>query len=300
MRVSVIIPNYNHAAFLKQRIDSVFNQTFQDFEVIILDDCSTDNSKEIIENYRNQEKIECIIFNESNSGSTFKQWKKGIELAKGDYIWIAESDDIAENTFLEKLIPHLIDDKNLVLAYCQSNKVNDKTEILGSWVDWTKEMNGSDIFNAQFKLNGEDFIKRFLIYKNVIPNASAVLFRKDILLKVGGVNTNIKYCADWLVWMKILTMGDVFFNNECNNSFRQHDKSLIATAASNLTFIKKYDLKMRKAFDVYLKNIKNQELRRQNKELYKKELEIEMKLWEQNKQYHKVFKHRVNSMFHKW
>ena len=82
--VSIIIPNYNHALYLKQRIDSVLNQTFQDFELLILDDCSTDNSREIIERYRGNPKITQIIYNEKNSGGVFNQWIKGIEKAKGE------------------------------------------------------------------------------------------------------------------------------------------------------------------------------------------------------------------------
>ena len=99
--VSVIIPNYNHAPFLKQRIESVLNQSFQDFEMILIDDCSTDGSREIIESYRNNPHVSHIVYNDSNSGSAFLQWNKGIELAKGDWIWVAESDDYAEPTFLE-------------------------------------------------------------------------------------------------------------------------------------------------------------------------------------------------------
>jgi glycosyltransferase involved in cell wall biosynthesis len=69
--VSVIIPNYNHAPFLKERIESVLNQSFQDFEVILLDDCSTDNSRDIIEQYRHHPRVSNIIFNEQNTGNTF-------------------------------------------------------------------------------------------------------------------------------------------------------------------------------------------------------------------------------------
>lgn len=102
--ISVIIPNYNHAPYLKQRIDSVLNQTYTDMEVIILDDKSTDNSIEIIEQYRSHPKVVQIELNKQNSGTTFKQWQKGISLAKGEYIWIAESDDYADETFLEKVV----------------------------------------------------------------------------------------------------------------------------------------------------------------------------------------------------
>ena len=107
MKVSVIIPNYCHARFLNRRIDSVLNQTYDDFEVIILDDCSTDNSRDIIETYRHHPRVSHIVYNEKNSGSTFVQWDKGFELAQGQYIWIAESDDEAAPTFLEECVTQL-------------------------------------------------------------------------------------------------------------------------------------------------------------------------------------------------
>ncbi len=66
--VSVIVPNYNHASFLKQRINSILEQTYQDFELILLDDCSTDNSREILEQYRSNPHVSHIAHNEINSG----------------------------------------------------------------------------------------------------------------------------------------------------------------------------------------------------------------------------------------
>ena len=85
-KVSVIIPNYNHAPYLKERLDSVFNQSFQGFEVILLDDSSTDNSIEVLNIYTSNPKVSHFIINKKNSGSPFKQWEKGIELATGDYL----------------------------------------------------------------------------------------------------------------------------------------------------------------------------------------------------------------------
>src|SRR5690606_24447409 len=110
--VSVIIPNYNHAKYLRRRIDSVLAQTFQDFEIILLDDCSTDKSRDIIETYKGNAKVSHIVYNEENSGSPFKQWEKGIGLAKGKYIWIAESDDWCERNLLESLLPPLEEDSH--------------------------------------------------------------------------------------------------------------------------------------------------------------------------------------------
>jgi glycosyltransferase involved in cell wall biosynthesis len=102
-RVSVAVPNYNHARFLRQRLDTILAQTYQDFELILLDDCSTDESRTILEQYAGDPRAR-LEFNEVNSGSTFKQWNKGVRLAQGKYVWIAESDDYSDARFLERLV----------------------------------------------------------------------------------------------------------------------------------------------------------------------------------------------------
>ena len=79
--VSVIVPNYNYARYLDARIDSILRQTWTDFELILLDDASTDTSREILEKYRNHPRVSRIEFNTQNTGSPFQQWMKGILLA---------------------------------------------------------------------------------------------------------------------------------------------------------------------------------------------------------------------------
>src|SRR5690554_2065895 len=130
VKVSVIIPSYNHCAFLEERLVSVFNQTYQDFEVILLDDASTDTSQELLKAYANHPKVSHVIFNTANSGSVFKQWIRGIELAIGEYIWIAESDDFAESTFLEATVGVLDEKDNLGLVFADTTKVDAKGNIL--------------------------------------------------------------------------------------------------------------------------------------------------------------------------
>ena len=133
--VSVIIPNYNHEPYLRQRIDSVLAQTFGDFEVILLDDCSSDSSPTIIESYRHHPKVSRIVLNEQNSGSTFAQWKRGLALARGRYVWIAESDDYADPEFLATLVPLLDADPSAAMAFTGSHMVDaDGRPIPG--MDW--------------------------------------------------------------------------------------------------------------------------------------------------------------------
>lgn len=259
-KVSVIIPNYNHAIYLQDRIDSVLNQTYQDFEVIILDDLSTDNSREIIEKYKDNPKISHIIYNDVNSGSTFKQWNKGIDLAKGEWIWIAESDDKAEKDFLETLIKGKNKDNKIVLAYSQSSRMNSEGFITGTWL--TQTANNKTNFSNEILEEGELFIKNNLINQNVVPNASAVLFKKSIYNDVDKVDIDIKYNSDWLFWMKILLKGKVYFTPKELNNFRYHDKSVIASAKmqNSVPFFKKFDIIMINRFIVYLKKINNKEL----------------------------------------
>lgn len=215
--VSVIIPNYNHANFLCQRINSVLNQTFQDFELILLDDCSTDNSKKLLDQYRHHPRVSQVIYNEQNSGSTFRQWKKGIDLAKGDFIWIAESDDWCECTLLESLVEPLISNARFVVSYCSSLNVReDHVESLAITSDF-----------LHLKKNGEDWRRMNLLDQISITNASAAVFRKDA---VAGVAFNqvqkYKLIGDRLFWYQLAKGGDVYTTAKFLNYCRRHQANV--------------------------------------------------------------------------
>lgn len=262
-KVSVIVPNYNHSRFLVKRLESILNQTYQDFEVIILDDCSPDHSREIISSYASHPRVKQIVYNSINSGSTFFQWNKGVEFATGDLIWIAESDDTAEPELLENLIKPFEEHKNLVLSYCQSKRMNDNDDITGSWLDWTASLDKNQIFRGDFLLNGCEYIKNYLIVKNTIPNASAVLFKKEIYQKVGGATPELRTTGDWEVWLKILTLGDVFYTALSLNNFRYHNNSVIAkfSTESKITDGRNQILAMYNSYSIFLKQYNVDELK---------------------------------------
>src|SRR4029077_1491910 len=117
--VSVIVPNYNHARFLRRRIESVLGQTYGDFELILMDDCSTDESQAILSEYARDARVR-LEFNETNSGGTFRQWNKGVRLARGKYVWIAGADDYADERLLGSLVAMLDQDAAVTFAYCRS------------------------------------------------------------------------------------------------------------------------------------------------------------------------------------
>lgn len=274
--VSIIVPNYNHAYFLEQRLQSIFNQTFQDFEVILLDDCSTDHSVEILKKYAKKNSVSHCVFNETNSGSTFVQWNKGISLAKGNYIWIAETDDFCDNYFLEKLLVPFKKDIEVELSYCQSHRVNEKNIITGNWITHTKDFNDG-FFDDDFIIAGNMFIERYLIHKNVIPNVSAVLFKRQGLEKISPLvfKPFMKYNADWFYYIQVVSNAKLSFISESLNSFRYHKTSVIAKAdgESGRMKILNMELKIR-AF--ILKFLKRNKLKNicAVKEQYKKDNRI--------------------------
>lgn len=301
MLVSVIIPNYNHALYLKERIDSVLNQTYCDFEVIIMDDCSTDNSRDIIEQYRGHEKVRLIAYNETNSGSTFAQWNKGVSLAKGDLIWIAESDDTCSMDLLKELVSKFMGDTSLVLAYCQSNRMNSEGLITGTWLNHTKLLENSDIFSGDFEMSGREYIEQFLIYRNTIPNASAVVFKKDSFLKIDGADETIKYCSDWFTWIKVLLEGKISYSHKCLNNFRYHNKSVISSATNKKLFLRKFDIILRKKLNSFIVSKKNKKLDliiQKNKKLLKQDISDEGWFFRRQRKYALAFYYYALRLLH--
>lgn len=220
-KVSVIIPNYNHAQYLQQRIDSILHQTYQDFELIILDDCSTDNGKEIIESYRANPKVSHIGYNTENGGTPFKQWNKGIELASGEWVWIAESDDYAEYEFLEKLMEQAIKHKNVGFMYTLHNWVDDN----GAKIFETKESNEILISS------GCEFILNNMLYSNGVSNVSNTVFRRDLYSQINKeLYQNMILCGDWYFYVLLFEHTDVLSINKIYNNYRLHNSNISSKA----------------------------------------------------------------------
>jgi glycosyltransferase involved in cell wall biosynthesis len=220
-RVSVIVPNFNHKKYLPERLESITAQTYQDFEIILLDDCSTDGSKEIIEAWRKHPKIGKVILNEKNSGSAFKQWQKGISEASGELIWIAESDDSCSPALLETLVGEFDREPSCVLAFCAAMLTDEN----GKHLDihkYHKEI------GRNLSVDGEKFARKWLLRNNYVVNASGALFRKDAAMGLGDTHIKYKGVGDWLFWTQLARKGKVSFVYKALNLFRQHGSNTTA------------------------------------------------------------------------
>lgn len=236
-KVSVIIPNYNYQDFIIERIDSILMQTYPIYELLILDDCSTDESVKVIE-----EKIKTItdipvqfVKNETNSGCVFKQWKKGFDLAKGDYIWIAEADDSAENNFVEELIKAFEDEK-VVLSYCESARIDENNLLIRAKSDDLYDMCRTGEWNHNYIKEGKEEIIKHLSVTNTILNVSSVIWKKeeysDIFAKAG----EFKVAGDWYIYYNILKNGKIAWNSKALNYYRKHSKSVCTTVKADIEF----------------------------------------------------------------
>jgi glycosyltransferase involved in cell wall biosynthesis len=221
--VSVIIPNYNHARFLRQRVDSVLGQTSQDFEVILLDDCSTDGSQSVLREYAADPRVR-MEFNEKNSGSTFKQWNKGVRLARGKYVWIAESDDYADERFLERLVGVLDAEPDVTFAYCRSWRICEGQP--NTFADDYLDSVDARRWKSDFVTDGREECRKYFVQINPVPNASAVVFRKTIYERAGGADESLRLCGDWKLWVSMAIKGRIAYVAEPLNYYRFHGASV--------------------------------------------------------------------------
>jgi len=233
--VSVIVPNYNHARFLRQRVDTILAQTYQDFELILLDDCSSDDSRAILTEYAADPRVR-LAFNDANSGSPFKQWNKGVRLARGKYIWIAESDDYAAPQFLERLVPLLEADPAIGFAYCRSWRFTE------AGVSGVADYNlpDPDRWTRDFCVDGKELFRRYFALITPIPNASAVVFRKELFEQVGCADESLRLCGDWKVWAGMSLAGKVAYSSGPMNYFRYHSNNARSRTAQAGTDVLEY------------------------------------------------------------
>lgn len=224
-KVSVIVPSYNHAPYLAQRLDSILTQTFQDFELIFLDDASPDHTREVFDRYAQNPRIRAV-FNERNSGNVFKQWNRGLAMAQGEYVWIAESDDYADPEFLATLVGLLDQHPGLGVAYCESRKVNSAGEPLGLASEWYGATYRTDRWRSSFVADGAAEARDYSLAGSPIANASCALFRRALAHAAGGAPEHLRLTGDWLFWVTLFGSAKVAFECRPLNFYRHHDGSV--------------------------------------------------------------------------
>lgn len=229
-RISVIVPNYNYAQYLPERLSSIIKQTYPVFEIIFLDDCSTDKSVSVARKILESAGIDYrVVINEQNSGSVFRQWKKGVELATGTHIWIAEADDSCDADFLTE-VTNGFRTPGVVISYCESQQMDGAGNILSkNYLDYVRDVDTTH-WLMPFTREGREEISNSLCVKNTIPNVSAVLFKKNNIESVLEIYMDLicsyRIAGDWLVYTLVLENGKIAFSTASLNKHRRHNRSV--------------------------------------------------------------------------
>ncbi|MCC6371320.1 MAG: glycosyltransferase [Bacteroidia bacterium] len=210
VKISVCIPVYNGAEFIKVAIDSVLSQTLGDFEIIVVDNQSTDNTLELVKQYSDS-RIK-IFQNPTNIGM-IPNWNKTLEYATGKYIKILPADDLLFPNCL-KMQAEVLDadvDKKISLVCSSRHIINDqgKTLFKRGFSGKRMQLSGTEAINKVIRSGG-----------NIIGEGGAVMFRREILAKTGPFNSNIFYVLDLDQWFKILRHGQLVVLPDFLSAFR--------------------------------------------------------------------------------
>ena len=273
-KVSVIIPNYNYARYINKRIDSILKQTYPIYELIVLDDGSTDGSVEIIRNklaevQKDYPELKVqFVANNKNSGKAMAQWKKGFELAGGDYLWIAEADDLSKKKFLEEVMKGF-EDPEVILSYSESMIINGRGIMIAPNFRWSRDKEKTGHYKKSYIKDGVREIEEIMAIRCTIPNVSAAVFRNTSrvpYLRILDEALRFFQVGDWYFYMKVLDYGRISYCKKALNEFRVHRDSKTGESVNDDRHYKEI-LEMHRIMalrynitEVMAKRIKNEEI----------------------------------------
>ncbi|HMS83260.1 MAG TPA: glycoside hydrolase family 99-like domain-containing protein [Nitrospira sp.] len=225
-RVSVVVPSFNYAHYLQERISSITAQRYPVFEIIFLDDCSNDHSVKVARDILEAQSIDYkVIVNKENSGSVFSQWKRGVEQARGTHVWIAEADDSCSPAFLTEVV-NGFEDPEVVLSYCESKQIDEDGQVLANnYLPYVADIDAKR-WLTPFINGGREEVAEALSIKNTIPNVSGVVFERSRLNSILDDNIDLirayRVAGDWLVYILMLKRGKIAFSPAPLNQHRRH------------------------------------------------------------------------------
>ena len=221
--VSVVFTSYNHQEFLQQALNSLINQTYKNIEIIIVDDNSSDGSKDILETYKNIKNIKLHLLSK-NTGSYVKASNYGANFANGEYLIFAQCDDFSEPNQIQMLMDAFFLNENIGVVYSKSNLVDENGFTYSDdFIRREKAFKKRCITDTIIKGNE---MREFLSFACVIPNLSAALIKKDLFQLSGGLSIDYILAADWAFWLELSERTDFYYISTPLNNFRQHSTTI--------------------------------------------------------------------------
>jgi glycosyltransferase involved in cell wall biosynthesis len=264
--VSVIVPNFNHARFLERRLDSIFSQSYKNIEVILMDDCSTDNSPDLLRRYYEKYPGKTkLLLNNKNSGGVFHQWEKGLAAATGELVWVAESDDWCSDNFLDALVPFFRNEA-MQLAFSKTSFVDGASEKqIWSMEEYLESLGGVN-WGQGFVDTGHNVVSSAFSIKNIIPNVSSAIFRnpQDLEIIHDEQWKAMRTCGDWVLYLHLIRGGMIAYSVAAVNYYRIHGSNTSVKSYSEDVFYLEHEIvanTARSFFDVSRESL---EIQKQN------------------------------------
>jgi hypothetical protein len=234
--VAVFIPTYNSAPFLGKAIESVLGQTFSDYELLILDDASTDQTSKVVEPYLSHSQV-TYLRNETNLGMA-ANWNKGISLSRGKYVAKLDADDFYHPDFLQGIVSLLEKNPSVGLAFCGvhwiiPNGANSFLPYTSSWVT------SGPVFQA-------NLLRRF------VTHSATICVRRECYERLGGFIEKMRIHADWEMWTRITAHYDIAYVDKILASMVRHPNSCTSQS--------KKDTRTPDDFTLWLKMLDNNAL----------------------------------------
>lgn len=233
-KISVIVPNYNYGKYLYQRIYSILNQNYKIYELLILDDCSTDNSCEIIDEIVNNcEKYMNIkkIYNKKNSGRAFTQWENGFNNATGDYVWIAEADDYCTSKFLSKIARNIKSDT--IISYSNTAFIDSAGNLILKSIVPEIDVMRTGHWRKSYINDGIDEFNKYTFLNCTIANVSSTLIKNGNYKKEFELAKKYYQAGDWIFYAQLLHKGNVSYYNKPLNFYRVHGNNISSVTKKN-------------------------------------------------------------------
>ncbi len=227
--VSAVIPNYNYARFLKERVYSILSQDAKINELIILDDCSSDDSLKVINDLKAllspYLSVKCV-FNKKNSGSPFKQWQKGFDLASGDYVWICEADDYCDKRLVGALLSLIKDVLDVRICYCDTAFIDKNGKVILPSIKPEIDILKTGHWDNSYVNSGLSEYNEYSFLNNTIANVSSCLFKKDDYDKFFDISSEYRQAGDWLFYVNVMCQGNIVYCNRTLNYYRVHGNNV--------------------------------------------------------------------------
>jgi glycosyltransferase involved in cell wall biosynthesis len=213
-RVSVVLPNYNYARYLKERVRSILGQTFADLELLYVDDGSTDASNQVMTAFSSDPRLQMRMHTE-NSGRVYQRWNEGAALASGQWLWFAGADDSAQPDFLEKMLALAERHPRAAILHCRQATMDSGGRLLAV-------SSPEPFMQAEYAASAGDDIALMLVRHNFLASASSMLLRRDAFEGAGGFDSRLWLAADWDLYLSMLRLHDIAYLCEALSCYRLH------------------------------------------------------------------------------